>query len=122
MNVCKHKQQGIGLTAIILIIAGFLFVAILSMKVVPAYLHNMQIERLFKVVATDPEMQNAAAKDVRASFYKRATMDSITEITAEDVQIDKSSGSLVLSASYVVKIPVAGNASLILEFNPTSAK
>ena len=122
MRAWKNKQQGIGLAAIVMIVAGFLFVAILAMKVVPAYLHNMNIERLFKVIASDPEMQNAAVKDVRASYSKRATMDSVTEITADDVQIDKSGGSLVVSASYVVEIPVAGNASLIFKFNPTSAK
>lgn len=122
MKSWKNKQQGMGIGAIILLIAGFLFVAITAMKVVPAYLHNMQIERLFKVVASDPEMQSAPVRDVRASYYKRAVMDSITEITPEDVVIDKSGGSLVLSASYVVKIPVAANASLIFEFSPTSAK
>jgi hypothetical protein len=49
-------------------------------------------------------------------------MDSITDITAEDIVIDRDSGRLVLSASYQVKIPVAGNMSLLLEFNTSSAK
>lgn len=122
MRAFRNSQQGIGFAAIILIIAAFLFAAILAMKVIPAYLHNKEIEHIFAAVAADPAMQGATVKDVRAAYYKRATMDSITEITAEDIQIDNSGGSLVLSASYAVKIPVAGNASLVLEFNPTSAK
>lgn len=122
MKAWKDRQQGIGFAGIFMIIVLGLFVAISAMKVIPAYLHNQEIVHIFTAIANDPAMQSASIKDVRASYYKRATMDSITEITAEDVQVDKSGGSLVVSASYVVKIPVAGNASLIIEFNPSSAK
>jgi hypothetical protein len=48
-------------------------------------------------------------------------MDYITDITADDIEISKDAGALTLSASYSVKIPVAGNMSLVLEFNPSSA-
>jgi hypothetical protein len=122
MRSAASKQRGMGFTGIILLIAGFLFVAILAMKLVPAYLHSMQIERVFKAIVNDPEMQTAAVKDIRASYAKRATMDYITDITADDIEISKDAGSLSLSASYVVKIPVAANVSLVLDFNPSATK
>lgn len=122
MKAGKHTQRGISMTGIVLIIAGLLFVAILAMKLIPAYMHSAQIEHIFKAVVNDPEMQNAAVKDIRASYAKRATMDYITDITAEDIEVSKDGGSLTLSASYAVKIPVAGNISLVLEFNPSSTK
>jgi hypothetical protein len=43
-------------------------------------------------------------------------------IKAEDIELYSVNGKLVLSANYVVKIPLAGNVSLYLDFNPTSAK
>jgi len=82
----------------------------------------MQIQKIFKTVAADPEMQNASVKDIRASYDKRAMMDYITDITSDDIEISKDGGSITLSASYTVKVPVAGNASLVLDFNPTSAQ
>jgi hypothetical protein len=122
MKTSKNLQRGMSMTGIVLIIAGLLFVAILAMKLIPAYMHSAQIEHIFKAVVNDPEMQNAAVKDIRASYAKRATMDYITDITAEDIEVSKDGGSLTLSASYAVKIPVAGNISLVLEFNPSSTK
>lgn len=122
MKACKNKQRGIGFAGLIFIIAVVVFIAVLGMKVVPAYMHNGEVVHIFKAVAADPEMQNAGVKDIRASFEKRAMMDNISEIRAEDIQIDKEGGRLVLSASYPVKIPLAGNISLLLEFNPSSAK
>jgi hypothetical protein len=121
MSMGKNKQRGIGTMGLILVIAGILFSAILAMKLIPAYMHNAQIERIFKTVVNDPEMQSATVKDVRASYAKRASMDYITDITADDIEVSKEGGQLSLSASYVVKIPVAGNISLVLEFNPSSA-
>lgn len=120
MKTWANKQQGIGLGSLIMIIAAVLFVVVLGMKLVPTYLHNMQIERIFKVIVADPEMQNATVKDIRASYSKRATMDYINDLSAEDVEVTKDNGHITLSASYTVKISVAGNISLLLDFNPSA--
>jgi hypothetical protein len=122
MKAWANRQRGIGFGSLILIIAGLLFVAILGMKLVPTYLHNMQIERIFKVIAADPEMQNATIKEIRASYTKRATMDYINDLAAEDVEVSKDGTKISLSASYSVKIPVAGNVSLIVDFSPSVNK
>lgn len=122
MRAGKNKQQGMSFFGFILLAAGFIFVAILGMKLAPAYMHNAQIEHIFQAIVNDPEMQNGGVKEVKASFSKRATMDSITEITPDDIEVGKDGGRLILSASYSLKIPVAGNISLLLEFNPKSSK
>ena len=121
MKALIYKQRGMGAASLIMIIAAVLFVVVLAMKLIPAYLHSMQIQKIFKTVVADPEMQSAAIKDVRASYDKRASMDYITDITSADIEVSKDAGGLTLSASYTVKIPLAAKASLVLEFNPSSA-
>jgi hypothetical protein len=122
MKAWGNKQRGIGFTSLILIIAAGLFVVILGMKLVPVYIHELQIERIFKVIVSDPEMQNAAIKDIRASYTKRATIDYITDLLADDIEISKDGGHITMNANYVVKIPVGGNISLVLDFNPNASK
>jgi len=122
MKAWANKQRGMGMAGIILIIAAVLFVGIFAMKVVPAYLHSMQIERIFKVIVNDPEMQAATTKVILDSYSKRATMDYINDISAGDIEVVKDNNGFSLSTSYTVKIPVAGNASLLLEFNPSATK
>ena len=92
------------------------------MKLIPAYMQDAKIGNLFTVIANDPEMQKASPREIRQSFSKRASIDSITAINVEDIEITSNGGRLVLSASYAVKIPLAGNVSLYLDFSPTSAK
>ncbi len=122
MKAWANKQRGVGFGSLILIIAAVLFVVILGMKLVPVYLHNMQIEHIFKTIVNDPEMQGATVKDIHASYGKRATMDYINDLASDDIEVTKDNGRITLSASYTVKIAVAGNISLLLEFNPTATK
>lgn len=116
------KQRGLSFS-------GFIFGAVIlvlaittGLKLIPAYMQDAKIGNLFTVIANDPEMQKASPRDIRMSFSKRATIDSITAVNVEDIEIASNGGRLVLSASYAVKVPLVGNISLYLEFNPTSAK
>ncbi len=122
MGTGRNRQRGMGVFGIVLIIAALLITLIFAMKIVPTYLHNMQIEHILTAIVNDPEMRNASVKDIRISYSKRATMDSITDVTQEDIEVNKEGGGLTLSATYTVKIPLVGNASLVLDFNPRSSK
>lgn len=116
------KQRGLSFS-------GFIFGAVIlvlaittGMKLIPAYMQDAKIGNLFTVIANDPEMQKASLRDIRMSFTKRASIDGINAINAEDIEITSNGGRLVLSASYAVKIPLAGNISLYMDFSPASAK
>jgi hypothetical protein len=107
---------------------GFIFGAFLlvicvifGFKLIPAYIQDATINSTFAQISRDPNMQNATAHDILESFDKRSTIDNITAIKTSDIVISSDGGRPVLSASYSVKIPVAGNISLLLEFNPSSA-
>jgi hypothetical protein len=120
MRATVFKQQGIGFVGFILSAAALIFVAILGMKLVPPYIHSAQIAQIFRTMANDPAMQGASISEIKASYDKRANIDYISDITSEDIDINKDNGRLKISASYSVKIPVAGNITLLLEFNPSN--
>lgn len=93
-----------------------------ALKVVPSYMQNGTIKNILDTIRKDPEMQNATPRAIRDSFSKRAGMNNISVISADDIIIEKDAGGLSLSVSYSVKIPLAGNASLLLEFNTSNSK
>lgn len=121
MRASAYKQRGIGFFGFIMIAAGLIFVAILGMKMVPPYIHSAQIAKIFQTIAIDPAMQTGSIKDIKESYNKRASINFITDITSEDIEISKENGMLRLSTSYSVKIPVAGNISIVIDFNPSSS-
>lgn len=122
MNTATPRQQR-GLSFFGFIMGAFILVlaSITGLKLIPAYMQNAQVKNLFVAIANDPEMQKAAPRAIRDSFSRRASVDNVTAIKAEDIEIASDEGKPVLSASYSVKIPMGGNVSLYLEFNPSSA-
>lgn len=120
MNSLK-RQRGLSFSGFMLGAFILVMASMVGLKLIPAYMQNGEINKLFATIANDPDMQKAPPRDIRASFSRRSSIDNITAIKAEDIDVDNSSGKPVLSASYAVKVPLAGNVSLYLDFNPTSA-
>ncbi len=100
---------------------AFIFVALFGMKLIPAYVHDAQISEIFREIAADPALREGSVKDVEESYRKRAMMNNIDDLKAEDLTIEQEGGILKLSANYSVKIPLVGNITLLLEFNPSSS-
>ncbi|MES1982004.1 MAG: DUF4845 domain-containing protein [Pseudomonadota bacterium] len=121
-----NKQSGVSLSGTLMLIVLLILVVLGAMKIVPAYTQNASVKHILKSIAADPAMQGAPEKDIRASFSRRVTADYfITAVKAEDLVIektDRNGGGLEISANYVVTLPLIANASLLLEFSPSSAK
>lgn len=114
-------QRGLSFFGFLLGAVILVLVSITGLKLIPAYMQDAEIKNLFVAIANDPEMQSASPRDIKLSFNKRASIDNINAIKADDVEIAREDGRLVLSASYSVKIPLVANVSLFLDFNPSSA-
>jgi len=116
------QQRGLSFGGFIVGAFLLVIVSISLLKVIPAYIQNAQIKSVFNEIVHDPGMDKASPREIRNSFDRRASIDDITAIKSEDIEIASDGSRLDLSASYSVKVPLFGNVSLILEFNPSSDK
>lgn len=116
----KAGQRGMSFIGFILGAIVLVLVAIGGLKLVPAYIHSAQIAEIFREIAADPAMRGAPAATIEMSFRKRASVNDINDLKPEDIEIEDDNGRLILSAHYTLKVPLVGNASLLLEFNPSS--
>lgn len=116
------SQRGFDLVQFLIFAVLAVVIGITGLRLVPAYMEDQAIKNVFAAMAHDPDLQAAPAYEVQNAFSRRAGIADIKSIEPSDIVIDRSNGSLYLSASYVVKIPLVANISLYLEFNPTSEK
>jgi hypothetical protein len=116
------RQRGLSFGGFILGAFLLVLISITGLKLIPAYIQSTEINNAFNLISHDPDMQKASLQEIRNSFSRRASIDNITAIKADDIDISADGDRLVLSASYSVKIPLVANASLYLEFNPSSGK
>ncbi len=115
------KQSGVTFFGFIVLIAILAAIAVFSMKFIPAYVENGKVQKALDAIVRDPAMQTATIDEIKESFSKRAnTIDEVTVVNASDLEIIKDGNKLTISASYSKKIPLAGNVSLLLEFNPSA--
>lgn len=121
MGKIEQRQLGVTLSGLLIWIVILIMGGIFAMKLIPPYIENAEIKDIFNAIAHDPEMQNAPLTNIRESFNKRAMMNNITVIEVSDLEISRDAGGLVLGARYQVMLPLMGNMTLVLDFNPTSA-
>ncbi|MEO6421859.1 MAG: DUF4845 domain-containing protein [Candidatus Nitrotoga sp.] len=122
LKTIVNRQRGVSLSGLLGWSVLLIMAAIGGMKVIPAYVQDAEIKSILSNIVNDPEMQGAQPKEIRESFSKRAMMNNINVVTANDIEIVKDAHNLSLNISYQVKIALIGNASLLLEFNPSSIK
>ena len=118
----NSKQAGMTFIGLVLVIAAVIFLAIIGMKVVPAYIEFSSVKNAIKYVAKDAAFANMSKKEIVSAFDKSASTGYITVIKGSDLIIEKTETGNVITAEYQVTIPIVANASVLLDFNATSAK
>ena len=121
MKVMTSKQRGVSFSGLLAWVVVLIFLAIGGMKLIPAYIENAKINKIFNTIANDPEMQTATPKAVRESYSKRTQIDDVKVVDPNDIDIVKNASGLSLSVSYQVKVPLFANVSLLLDFHSSSS-
>ncbi len=117
----KNKQSGLSLIGVLIVGAILAFFFLLGMRTVPAVTEYMAIKRIINVIVDSKPGPDVTVTDIRRDFEKRAYIDDVATISGKDLDIFKRGNQLEVSVEYSRKIPIFGNASLLLDFQ-TSAK
>jgi hypothetical protein len=116
----QQQQRGISLSALLIWAVILILTAIFGLRIAPVYIEYSAIKRNLTAIVKDSNAQSTDLNHVRVLFSKRAQIDNIKSISAQDIKINKESGRIVLSASYTVRIPLVSNLSLTIDFDATS--
>lgn len=114
-----QRQRGISLVGLIVLIAVLGSIVLLGMQIVPTYLEYRAIQGAIERAKKD---SGGSVKDIQESFGKSAEVGYITAITSRDLLIERQGGELEISFAYEKKIPLFGPASLLMEYEGTTAK
>lgn len=114
-----HRQRGISLIGLILVIAILGAIGLLAAKVLPTAIEYRAI-----LTAIDHAKKDGGdnVKAIQDSFNKSAEVGYIDSLTGRDLVIDRSGGEVEISFAYEKKIPLVGPASLLLEYEGSTAK
>jgi hypothetical protein len=113
------KQTGATLLGMLFLGGMLFFVALIAMKIFPAYQEYFSVKTVIRTMNQEP-LTGMSKKEIQDSFDKRANTSYITVIKGTDIIIDKNSaGEPTVSAQYQVTTPLFGNISVLMDFNVT---
>lgn len=114
------SQFGMTFIGAAIVIAAILFILIIALKMMPAYIEFMSVNRVLHAMGQE-QLSTMSKKEIVQSFNKRKNIDDIQTITADDLVIEKDAvGNTVLSVDYQVMKPVMGNVSVVIDFKASS--
>ena len=118
----NSRQRGVTLSGLILVSFFLIVIALLGFKLFTPYVQYFTVQKVFKAVAADPEVKGGGRREAMSSWARYAMIENINVINGDDIEITREGNEVVLTASYTVKVPLFGHVSLLLDFNPSSAK
>lgn len=116
-----RKQQGMTFIGLVFTIAAIVFVAVIGMKLAPAYLEFMSIKKAIAKIEHDPSFASMSKNDIVAQFDRSATIDDIKTIQGNELLISKEEGGRpVVTAEYQTVVPLVANVSALIDFRAST--
>jgi hypothetical protein len=110
-------QSGLTITSLILWLAGIGLIAVVAMKVSPTVSEYFAVKKAVEYART----AGKTPLEIRAAFDRQANVGYIESITGKDLDVVKNGESFDVSFAYQKKIPLVGPASLLMEYQGTTA-
>jgi len=111
------RQRGVSILGILLICIAIVLVAVLALKVTPAYMEYGTVKKSL-MAAKDSGAKTVV--DVQKAFQRNADVNGITVISGKDLEVTKEGNDIVISFAYPKKIPLFANVSILIEFSASS--
>lgn len=117
MNTMSKPQQGYTLITLIFMLGIFAFFVLLAMKIGPIYLDHSKVKSALAAIEQDKDVATKSEAEIRSSLDKRFNMNYVSDLKVQDVKIIKRGGYLKIEANYEVVEKIAGNASVLVQFD-----
>jgi Domain of unknown function (DUF4845) len=113
------KQQGLSLVGFIFLAVIVGFVMFTAFRCVPAWTEYFSLKKVLQATANEFTVE-ATPPVIRNAFDRRASIDDLP-VKGAELDIRKENGKVVLSVQYARRVSVAGNMSLLFDFDATAS-
>ena len=116
-----HKQRGITFIGLVFVIVTLGFVAVMGMKLMPAYLEYFSVKKAIIKLSKEPSFASMSKKDIVDEFDRSATIDDIKVVAGKDLEVSKDdAGKPLVSIEYQATVPLIANVSALIDFSAST--
>jgi len=116
----KAQQRGLTMFSFLFFAVVFISIAMLAMKLVPAYIEFFSVKKILSTMGQSGELKSKSNAEIRADFLKRASVGYVTVVKPEDLSVSRPGGVPLIEVEYVFRTPLVANISLVVDFSASS--
>ena len=115
-TVTRSRQRGMSFMGVIFL--GLIAVSVFAVggQSLPIFLEYQAIQKAVNKAA----LEGATVPEVRASFDRASSIDDISSVKGEDLDVTKNGDKVVVSFKYSREVPLVGPAFLVYRFQGQS--
>ena len=120
LSPLAQQQRGLTMFSFLFFAIVFIAIAMLAMKLVPAYIEFFSVKKILATMGQDADLKSKSNADIRNDFSKRASVGYVTVVKPEDIDVERQAGVPVISVEYEFRTKLVGNVSLVVDFSASS--
>jgi len=114
MNM-QTRQRGISIMGLMAALFIVIILAIFGMKLIPSFIEYRTARNGIEAISR--EKQGSSVADIRKAFEARATIDDITSVKPQDLEITKEGSEVVIAFGYRKEVPLFGGVGLYIDYS-----
>jgi hypothetical protein len=111
-------ESGVSLSGLIIVLIVLGALALVAIKVTPAFIEYRAVKNAIAKAKADAG--SGSVREIQQAFDRNAGVNDVSSISGRDLVITRDGGSTEISFAYEKRVPLAGNFSLLLDFNGTT--
>jgi len=116
----RARQSGVTLIGFIFMTALVAGAGLLAFRAIPIYNEYFTVQKILR--SLDLQNNEATPGNLRSQFDLKASADYVYDIKSRDLEVTKENGRIIVSIAYQKTVPLAGNVSLLFDFEASNRK
>lgn len=111
------RQAGMTTLGFLILVVFVGLFAFAFIRLTPVYLNYMKVAGVLDGVHKEFDGQNPSRNAIRTSISRRFDVESVSQITARDIEVKTDSNGFIVQAAYDHTAPFIGNVSFTVHFD-----
>src|SRR4051812_45550076 len=99
-----RHQRGLSLMGLIVGLGLAAFLAVMGMKILPAYIEYFKVKKIFAAMEQGGDL-NGDVRAIRGAYERRNAIEDVHSVSGADLEVSKAGGDTSISATWSTKVP-----------------
>lgn len=112
----KNKQKGLTGISIMAILVVIAFTALIFLKIMPVYFDAFKVGDVVSAMKDERGLGDKSNNEIATMILKRLDVNMVTDVTKDDVFVEKTKDTIFIDVEYEVRKNMFGNLDVVVSF------